>query len=99
MPVSVTCDLPVCSVNNLPTDTASPDDPNEISFSKGEILDIVDKQGKWWQAKKADGSIGSTPNSCIITELDLTTFVSIQLHLQIISKSFNGLCVTSPYEL
>jgi SHO1 osmosensor len=41
-------------------DTASPDDPNEISFTKGEVLDIVDKQGKWWQAKKADGTIGST---------------------------------------
>lgn len=41
------------------TDTASPDDPNEISFTKGEILDIVDKQGKWWQAKKGDGTIGS----------------------------------------
>ena len=40
-------------------DSASADDPNEISFSKGEILDIVDKQGKWWQAKKADGTIGS----------------------------------------
>jgi SHO1 osmosensor len=40
-------------------DTASPDDPNEISFVKGEILDIVDKQGKWWQAKKGDGTIGS----------------------------------------
>jgi SHO1 osmosensor len=41
------------------TDTASPDDPNEISFTKGEILDIVDKQGKWWQAKNADGTVGS----------------------------------------
>lgn len=40
-------------------DTANPDDPNEISFAKGEILDIVDKQGKWWQAKKADGTSGS----------------------------------------
>lgn len=40
-------------------DTASPDDPNEISFTKGEILDIVDRQGKWWQAKKADGHVGS----------------------------------------
>ena len=43
----------------LAPDKASPDDPNEISFSKGEVLDIVDKQGKWWQAKKADGTIGS----------------------------------------
>ena len=40
-------------------DTASPDDPNEISFVKGEILDILDKQGKWWQAKKTDGAVGS----------------------------------------
>ncbi|KAH7886014.1 hypothetical protein F5I97DRAFT_1809576 [Phlebopus sp. FC_14] len=43
--------------------TASPDDPNEISFTKGEILDIVDKQGKWWQAKKVDGTVGIAPSN------------------------------------
>ncbi|KAJ7292738.1 hypothetical protein C8J57DRAFT_1703636 [Mycena rebaudengoi] len=43
--------------------TASADDPNEISFTKGEILDIVDKQGKWWQAKKADGAVGIAPSN------------------------------------
>jgi SHO1 osmosensor len=45
-------------------DTASADDPNEISFVKGEILDIVDNrsnwwQANWWQAKKSDGTVGS----------------------------------------
>jgi len=43
--------------------TASPDDPNEISFAKAEILDIVDKQGKWWQARKTDGTIGIAPSN------------------------------------
>ena len=40
-------------------DNANPEDPNEISFAKNEILEIIDKQGKWWQAKKEDGTVGS----------------------------------------
>ena len=47
-------------LNGLFIDVASPDDPNEISFIKGEILGILgDKQGKWWEARKADGTTGS----------------------------------------
>jgi len=31
---------------------ASPDDPNEISFAKGQILEIMNDKGKWWQVRK-----------------------------------------------
>ncbi|KAF8831972.1 hypothetical protein F5051DRAFT_402756 [Lentinula edodes] len=47
----------------LYTYTQSPDDPNEISFNKGELLDIMDTQGKWWQAKKSDGTVGIAPSN------------------------------------
>ncbi|CAE6529666.1 unnamed protein product [Rhizoctonia solani] len=43
--------------------TASPDDPAEVSFAKGEILDIVDNNGKWWQARKEDGTTGIVPSN------------------------------------
>ena len=41
--------------------TASPDDANEIGFVKGEILDILDSTGKWFSARKQDGTRGIVP--------------------------------------
>ncbi|KAL4264158.1 SHO1 family protein [Pleurotus pulmonarius] len=42
---------------------ASPDDPNDLSFTKGEILEILDRSSEWWQGRKADGTIGTVPSN------------------------------------
>jgi len=44
--------------------TASPDDPSELSFKKGEIFDILDSSADWWRVKKrGDGSTGIVPSN------------------------------------
>jgi SHO1 osmosensor len=65
------------------SDTASPDDPNEISFTKGEVLDIVDKQGKWWQARKADGTIGSAYFAALLYNRVLIYLVTISCTVEL----------------
>lgn len=42
---------------------ASEDDPTEISFTKGDILQIVDSSGKWWQAQRPNGELGIVPSN------------------------------------
>ncbi|KAF8222387.1 hypothetical protein L208DRAFT_1413519 [Tricholoma matsutake] len=54
---------PAARAQALYTYGGSTSDPSEISFAKGEILEIIDRSGKWWEARKADGSTGIAPSN------------------------------------
>jgi len=43
--------------------TPPDEEPYEISIKKGDILEILDRSGKWWDARREDGTRGIVPSN------------------------------------
>ena len=52
-------------MTNILIDKASPDDPTELSFKKGDILHVVERKGNWWQARNSEGATGIIPSNYV----------------------------------
>ena len=46
----------------------NPNDPDELSFDKGEVLEAWDKVPGWWNAKKRSGEVGVVPSPYFILD-------------------------------
>lgn len=47
---------------HYPYDAASPE---EVSFVKHEVMEVLNNQGNWWKVLKADGKIGMAPSNYV----------------------------------
>ena len=41
------------------------DQPEELSFSKGDTFDVLDNSARWWEVRKSDGTTGTALANCL----------------------------------
>jgi len=40
-------------------------DPHELTFAKGEVFEVVDQTGKWWEVVNKEGEVGIVPSNYV----------------------------------
>lgn len=45
--------------------TANSSDPKEMSLTKGDVIEVAEASGKWWQARRSDGRTGIVPSNYV----------------------------------
>jgi len=56
--------------------SASPDDPNEVSFAKGDTLEVMDNTGKWFQVRTPSGQTGVSPMKTTLADTRLPHLIT-----------------------
>ncbi|KAI9000182.1 hypothetical protein BC832DRAFT_562690 [Gaertneriomyces semiglobifer] len=58
-PMGGETDAPILRATAMFQYEANPEDPTEVSFSKGDVLEVLNNKGKWWQVRltKPDGTV------------------------------------------
>jgi uncharacterized protein YgiM (DUF1202 family) len=56
---------------------ADPNDPNEVSFNKGDMLEVLDATGKWYQVKTEGGQTGVSQRQCLANHRSLHQTTSL----------------------
>ena len=67
---------------------ASPEDSNEVSFAKGDLLEVVDNTGKWFQVRTPSGQTGVSFAILIL----LTVDCAIQLPYDALNRNEYHIC-------
>lgn len=69
-------------------DPGAADDANELPFKKGEHLDIIDKSGKWWEARTSAGRKGSMYFLHLILPVSMKTDIFLKKNYSCTFKLF-----------